>query len=71
MNAWESVFLQSPVNDGCYEEDELPQQNWDWPKGTWFQARLDHIRDHEPVLNRKSHRKISHAMELQTVQGAS
>ena len=71
MNAWESIFLQSPVNDGCYEEDGLPQQNWDWPKGTWFQARLDHIRDHEPVLNRKSHRKISHAMELQTVQGAS
>jgi len=41
MNAWESIFLQSPVNDGCYDVDELPQQNWRWPKGTWFQARLD------------------------------
>jgi hypothetical protein len=29
MNAWESIFLQSPVNDGCYLEDELPEQNWD------------------------------------------
>ena len=67
MNAWESVFLQSPVNDGCYEEVDLPQQNWDWPKGTWFQARLDQIRDHEPVLKRKSQRKLSHAMEPETV----
>jgi hypothetical protein len=31
MSAWESIFLQSPVNGGCYEEDELAQQNWDWP----------------------------------------
>ena len=51
MSAWESIFFQSPVNGGCYEEDELTQQNWDWPKATWFQARLDQIRDHESVLN--------------------
>ena len=24
MNAWESIFLQSPVNKGCYDEDDLP-----------------------------------------------
>lgn len=66
MNAWESIFFQSPVNGGCYEEDELMQKNWDWPKGTWFQGRLDQIRDHEPVLNRRSHRKPSHEMALQT-----
>lgn len=48
MNAWESVFLQSPVNDGCYEEDDLPQLNWEWPKKTWFQTRLDYVRDHKP-----------------------
>jgi hypothetical protein len=55
MNAWESIFLQSPVNDGWYEEDELPQLNWEWPNGTWFQTRLDHVREYEPV----SHLKIS------------
>ena len=66
MSAWESIFFQSPVNGGCYEEDELKQQNWDWPKGTWFQSRLDQIRDHEPVLNRRSHRKPSHEMAPQT-----
>jgi hypothetical protein len=64
MNAWESIFLQSPVNDGRYEEDELPQQNWDWPKGTWFQARLHGLRDHEPILNRRSQGKLSREMEL-------
>jgi hypothetical protein len=56
MNAWESIFLQSPVNSGHYDEDELPQQNWEWPKGTWFQGRLDHVRDHEP-LDLRSHRR--------------
>ena len=67
MNAWESIFLQSPVNDGCYDEDELPQQNWQWPKGTWFQARLDQIRDHEPVMKRRSLTKTDHATERQTI----
>lgn len=66
MNAWESIFLQSPVNDGRYVADELPQQIWHWPKETWFQARLDRIREHEPVLNRRSHKKPSHEMALQT-----
>lgn len=56
MNAWQSIFFQSPVNSGWYDEDELPQQNWDWPKGTWFQDRLDQVRDHEP-LNLRSHRR--------------
>ena len=56
MNAWQSIFFQSPVNSGYYDEGELPQQNWDWPKGTWFQDRLDHVRDHEP-LNLKSYRR--------------
>jgi hypothetical protein len=45
MSVWESIFRQSPVNDGYYAEDELPQQNWRWPKGTWFQSRLDLIRE--------------------------
>ena len=65
MNAWESIFLQSPVNAGRYVADELPQQIWDWPKETWFQARLDRIREHEPVLNRRSNKKPSHEMALQ------
>ena len=36
MNAWESIFLQSRVNDGYYDEEDLPQLCWGWPKDTWF-----------------------------------
>ncbi len=66
MNAWESIFLQSPVNDGCYEEDELPQLNWHWPRETWFQIRLDYVREHEPLLSLKSYRKLGYPVELRT-----
>jgi hypothetical protein len=67
MNAWESIFLQSRVKDGCYAEDDIPQQNWAWPKGTWFKARLNQIRDHQPVINRKSHATVGQAIEPPTV----
>jgi hypothetical protein len=46
MNDWELIFMQSPANSGHYEEDELPQANWSWPKETWFQNRLDLVRGH-------------------------
>jgi hypothetical protein len=59
MNAWESIFLQSPANDGYYDEEELPQLKWEWPNGTWFQTRLDHVRDYEPLRHLKSHRKLA------------
>ncbi len=48
MNAWESIFRQSRVNDGFYGGfyggDSLSGQNWRWPEGTWFQARLFYLR---------------------------
>lgn len=64
MSAWESIFFQSPVNSGYYDEDELPQSNWEWPNGTWFQSRLDYIRDYEPLRRLKSQRKLARKMEL-------
>ena len=60
MNAWESIFNQSRVNNGYYDEDELAQQNWKWPTGTWFQARLNYVREREPVLRLKSSRKLGY-----------
>ena len=60
MNAWESIFLQSRVNDGRYDGDRLPQTIWPWPKDTWFQTRLDFVREHEPVLSLKAHWKAGH-----------
>jgi hypothetical protein len=67
MSAWKSIFMQSPVNDGYYEEEELPQQNWEWPKGTWFQSRLDHIRERQSTRAMKAHGKLRDAGEMQTM----
>lgn len=47
MSTWEAVFSQSPVNKGHYDGDKLPQIHWDWPKRTWFQARLNQVREHD------------------------
>ena len=44
MNAWQNIFRQSRVNDGVYQGDKLPAQNWQWPTGTWFQKRLRYLR---------------------------
>ncbi|MGE5219909.1 MAG: hypothetical protein ACM3SP_23150 [Chloroflexota bacterium] len=44
MQAWESIFRQSRVNNGIYDGDSLPRHNWRWPEGTWFQARLRYLR---------------------------
>jgi hypothetical protein len=44
MTSWELIFLQSRVNDGAYDGDHLPAQNWEWPRGTWFQERLYYLR---------------------------
>lgn len=45
MSSWQLIFLQSKANDGLYNEDELPRQNWKWPQGTWFQKRLRYARE--------------------------
>jgi hypothetical protein len=50
MNAWEAVFTQSRANCGFYDEERLPQSRWEWPRNTWFQARLDYVREYD--LNR-------------------
>ncbi|MGH7810937.1 MAG: hypothetical protein ACREP5_11730, partial [Candidatus Binatia bacterium] len=63
--AWESIFFQSPANGGRYDEDELPQVNWEWPKKTWFQGRLDYTRDRDPLLHLKSRNKFARKIELQ------
>jgi hypothetical protein len=44
MNSWVAVFSQSPVNNAPYEGDRLPVQVWQWPTGTWFQARVRYLR---------------------------
>ena len=44
ISSWQLIFRQSKVNNGAYDGDRLPTQNWNWPRGTWFQTRLRHLR---------------------------
>jgi hypothetical protein len=44
MSSWQLIFKQSRVNNGAYDGDRLPAQNWHWPQGTWFQTRLRNLR---------------------------
>jgi len=67
MNAWESIFRQSRVNDGYYDEDKLPQLKWDWPKRTWFQGRLDHIREKRQPFGVTGSRNLGQSDEMATM----
>ena len=58
MNAWEAIFTQSPANNGFYEENELAQVCWAWPRRTWLQDRLEYVREHEPAMGLKSTGKL-------------
>jgi len=67
MNAWESIFMQSPVNNSYYNEDTLQEQKWEWPKRTWFRTRLDFVRKLQSPLNLKSSRRMGNVDELRTM----
>ena len=41
---WQLVFAQSKVNGARYFDEELPNQNWSWPKETYLQRRIRDTR---------------------------
>jgi len=45
VSSWQLIFQQSKVNNGAYDGDRLPAQNWHWPQGTWLQTRLRSLRE--------------------------
>ena len=45
VSSWQLIFQQSKVNNGAYDGDRLPAQNWHWPQGTWLQTRLRYLRE--------------------------
>ena len=68
MNTWEAVFSQSPVNKGIYSGETLPQAHWDWPKRTWFQGRLNQVREHDrPWSAKMSSQKLQDTRALRTM----
>jgi hypothetical protein len=58
MDIWETIFTQSPVNDGYYDEETLPHLRWEWPRATWLQARREYLRQHQTTLTGKSSRAV-------------
>jgi hypothetical protein len=42
---WRLIFEQSAVNGGLYEEKELVQRVFRPVTDSWFQKRLDHVRN--------------------------
>ena len=42
LSNWQFIFLQSRANGCFYDVEDLPRVNWQWPKNTWFQDRLNH-----------------------------
>ncbi len=52
---WQIIFLQSKANGCFYGGEDLPLTNWAWPENTWFQARLNHLKNtglrHIPIEN--------------------
>jgi hypothetical protein len=61
MTSWELIFLQSRVNDGVYDGDHLPAQNWDWPRETWFQERLYYLRARRQQIAQRNSLNMTHA----------
>jgi hypothetical protein len=49
---WEMIFKQSKVNGAMYFGENLPAQNWKWPKNTWLQERLRDLRREERLDQR-------------------
>ena len=43
-SSWQRIFLQSKVNGAAYNGEQLSNCNWDWPKNTYLQRRLEYVR---------------------------
>jgi hypothetical protein len=58
VSSWQLIFQQSKVNNGPYDGDRLPAQNWHWPQGTWLQTRLRYLRKGNGTYSKELSEKI-------------
>jgi|SRR5215470_10051224 len=42
--SWQRIFMQSKVNGAAYQGEQLSGFNWNWPKNTYLQRRLEYLR---------------------------
>ena len=45
---WQLIFSQSKANGAPYTGEMLPGRNWDWPRDTYLQRRLQRVRFLQP-----------------------
>lgn len=45
---WQLIFSQSKANGAPYNGEMLPGRNWDWPRDTYLQRRLQRVRFLQP-----------------------
>jgi len=50
-SSWQSIFLQSKVNGATYNGEQLAGFNWEWPRDTFLQRRLEYLRRYRPSDN--------------------
>lgn len=50
---WQLIFMQSKVNGAAYNGEELPGRNWEWPKNTYLQRRLQKTKFFHPSESTK------------------
>ena len=48
-DTWQSIFTQSPVIADTTTRTSYPTATGTGPKGTWFQARRDIMRERQPA----------------------
>lgn len=48
---WQRIFSLSPINGGMYFGEHLPPSRMTWPRSTWFQRRLDYLRENQKLKN--------------------
>jgi hypothetical protein len=59
VSYWQLILLQSKANGCFYHDKDLPQNNWAWPKDTWFQERLSrHLSSNARSPDRKQEAEI-------------
>ena len=51
---WQVVFSQSKVNGAPYFGDNLPRQQFNWPKDTYLQRRLKRSKWFQSTGNHKA-----------------
>jgi hypothetical protein len=64
MNKWKEIFTNSPANNGYYSEKDLTERYWEWPRGTWLQSRLEHVRERKPAAVVTSFKQLGLWIEL-------